>query len=65
MEPFFTIIFPPKRICSMIQKASEVKCFLNALRLKYNAVFNVKVANGQGLRRMEVLAGEKAYKCVY
>lgn len=33
--------------------------------LKYNAVFNVKVANGQGLRRMEVLAGEKAYKCVY
>lgn len=32
MEPFFTVIFSPKCICSMIQKASEVKCFLNALR---------------------------------
>lgn len=33
--------------------------------LKYNAMFNMKVGNGQRLRRMEVLADEKAYKYVY
>lgn len=33
--------------------------------LKCNAMFNVKVANGQGWRRMEVLADENAYKFVH